>query len=113
MYSSPFSTDRVDVEAVGADEGDCLLQVVVQDSILEVLVGHHGQSQGTHWVLAQVGKLHLEANGIAHAAVGSDVAIARLPVHQHIWETLKRMREPKRWRRIWRCKIKKGNFDEL
>lgn len=56
---SPVGTDRLNVEAVGADEGDRLLQVVVQDSILEVLVGLHGQSQGTHRVLAQVGELHL------------------------------------------------------
>lgn len=85
-HRSPVGTDRVDVEAVGADEGDRLLQVVVQDSILEVLVGHHGQSQGAHRVLAQVGELHLQGDGVAHAAVGNDVAVARLPVHQHIWE---------------------------
>lgn len=92
VHSSPLSTDRVDVEAVGADEGDCLLQVIVQDSILEVLVGHHGESQGTHRVLAQVGELHLKADCVAHAAVSNDVAITRLPVHQHIWETFKCMR---------------------
>lgn len=44
----PPRTDRVNVEGVGADEGDPVLQIVVLDSVLVVLVGHHSQSQGPH-----------------------------------------------------------------
>lgn len=83
-YSTAARTDRVNVEGVGADEGDRVLQVVVLDPVLVVLIGHHSQSQGAHWVLAQVGQSDLQAHGVTHFTVGDDVAVTRLPIHQHI-----------------------------
>lgn len=45
---TPACTDRVNVEGVGANEGDRVLQIIVLDPVLEVLIGNHSQSQGTH-----------------------------------------------------------------
>lgn len=86
-------TDRVDVEGVGAYEGDSVLQVVVLDPVLVVLVGHHGQSQGAHRVLAQIGQPHLQAHSVTHVTVGNDIAVTWLPVHQHIWKHRRTERE--------------------
>lgn len=77
-------THRVDVESVGADERDCILQIVVLDSVLVILIGHHGQSQRAHWVLAQVGQFHFQAHGVTHFTVSDHITVTGLPVHQHI-----------------------------
>lgn len=79
-------TDRVDVEGVGADEGDGIIQIVVLDPILEVLVGYRGQGQGSHRVLAAICQPHLQADGFAHSTVGNDIAVTWPPVHQHVWK---------------------------
>lgn len=47
-YSTFVGFNRINVEGVGADEGDSVLQIVVLDSILIVLIWHHVQSQGPH-----------------------------------------------------------------
>lgn len=83
-------TDRVNVEGVGANEGDCILQIVVLDPVLEVLIGNHSQSQGTHGVLAQIGQLYLQAHSVTHYTVSNDIAVTWLPVHQDIWKQKRR-----------------------
>lgn len=79
-------TDRVDIESVGADEGDGIIQIIVLDPILEVLVGNGGQGQRSHRVLAAISQPHLQADGFTHSAVGNDIAVTRPPVHQHVWK---------------------------
>lgn len=79
-------TDRVNVESVGADEGDSIIQIIVLDPILEVLVGNRGQGQGSHRVLAAIGQPHLQADSFTHSAVGNDIAVTWPPVHQHVWK---------------------------
>lgn len=92
QYSTPAPTDRVNVEGVGANEGDRVLQIVVLDSVLEVLIGHHSQSQGAHWVLAPIGQLYLQGHSVTHFTVGNDIAVTWLPIHQHIWKQMKKER---------------------
>lgn len=87
MKSIDFDfTDRVNVEGVGANKSDGVFQIVVLDPVLEVLVGNGGQGQGSHRVLAAIGQPHLQANGFAHSTVCDDIAVARPPIHQHVWK---------------------------
>lgn len=75
------ATDRINVEGVGANEGDRILQIVVLNPVLEVLIRHHGQSQGANWVLAQIGQLYLQGQSITHFTVSNDIAVTWLPIH--------------------------------
>lgn len=93
MVNTPAHTDRVNVEGVGADEGDGLLQIVVLDSVLEVLIGHHSQSQGAHRVLAQICQFYLQAHRVAHFTVGNDITVTWLPIHEHIWRQRQKERK--------------------
>lgn len=82
--STTAPTDRVNVEGVRANEGDSVLQIVVLDSVLVVLVGHHSQGQGAHRVLAPIGQFYLQGHSVAHFTVGNDITVTWLPIHQHI-----------------------------
>lgn len=85
------TTHSVDVEGVGAHKGDGILQVVVVHPILVILVGHHGQSKGSHAVLAPVGQLHLQGDGVPHLAGHHSITVTHLAINQDVCKSRKRV----------------------
>lgn len=80
---------RINVEGVGSHKSDSILQLIVVHPILVILVGRHGESEGPHAVLAPVGQLHLQRDGVAHLAVHHDITVAKLAVNKDICKARK------------------------
>lgn len=83
------TTHGVDVEGVGPHKGDGILQVIVVHPILVILVGHHGQSKGSHAVLAPVGQLHLQGDRVPHLAGYHSVTVTDLAINQDVCKSRK------------------------
>lgn len=79
----------IDVEGVGSHKSDSVLQLIVVHPVLVILVGRHGEGEGPHAVLAPVGQLHLQRDGVTHLAVHHDITVAKLAVDEDICKARK------------------------
>lgn len=77
-------TYRIDVEGVGSHKSDGILQLIVVHPILVILVGRHGEREGSHAVLAPVRQLHLQWDRVTDFAVHHHVTVTELAIDEDI-----------------------------